>query len=153
MLFGYFRRYRLNMHSIRVLYFSFTFTFDRFQIRKRISEKLWLLVEFGWPIYHTNRVILCSQIVKNKLQIIREIIHNRKSWLMNFLKSVKRQSFNRSQRKKARNGLYGHVYGPYESLPDNIFRYETLYAPNGKHFSQSKTPTVFFRKKSGRMKR
>ena len=72
---------------------------------------------------------------------------------MNFLKSVKRQSFNRSQRKKARNGLYGHVYGPYESLPENIFRYETLYAPNGKHYSQSKTPTVFFRKKSGRIKR
>ena len=72
---------------------------------------------------------------------------------MNFLKSVKRQSFNRSQRKKARNGFYGHVYGPYESLPENIFRYETLYAPNGKHYSQSKTPTVFFRKKSGRIKR
>ena len=72
---------------------------------------------------------------------------------MNFLKSVKRQSFNRSHRKKARNGLYGHVHGPYESLPDNMFRYETLYAPNGKHYSQSKTPTVFFRKKSGRIKR
>ena len=72
---------------------------------------------------------------------------------MNFLKSVKRQSLNRSQRKKARNGFYGHVYGPYESLPDNIFRYDTLYAPNGKTYSQYKTPTAFFRKKSRRIKR
>ena len=81
-LYGYFRRNLLNIQSTRVLYFSVTFTFDKIQIRKRnyhLSEKFCLLTEFGWLIYHTNSVILCSQIVKSKLQIIREIIHKRKS--------------------------------------------------------------------------
>ena len=70
---------------------------------------------------------------------------------MNFLKSVKRQSLNRSQRKKARNGFYGYAYGPYDSLPNNIFRYETLNVPYGKNNGRSKGPTVFFRKRNGRM--
>ena len=46
-LYGYYLKKLLNMQSTRVLYFSVTFTFDKFEIRKRKNltfGRIWVLI-------------------------------------------------------------------------------------------------------------